>query len=440
MRPGCVVERCAQAVHRPEHLLRSMIGVFVGRLSTGYTPKVFRRGTHRLIAPDETVQRVLRLAPIMGITRIANVTGLDSIGVPVVMVCRPNSRSLAVSQGKGLDVSSARASGLMESVEQYHAETSTLPLRLCSYEELRYSHIVVPVEDLPMPALSYFHVNLRLLWCEGYDLVQDEDVFVPYEMVHTNYTWPLPTGSGCFAASSNGLASGNHRLEAISHGICEVVERDATTLWTLRDGNWQARTRVDLSTVDDPCCREILDKFDRGSINVAVWETTTDIGIPCFTCLIVPRSEDHVRHLSSAAGHGCHPARGVALLRALTEAAQSRLTQIAGSRDDSRRDNYEQLQDPQVLEGVRRRMQVTGAMRRFQEAASWEGETFEDDVGWELERLVQAGIHRVVVVDLTKPEFGLPITRVIIPGLEGSHRLRGYVPGRRARAVLEDGL
>ena len=58
----------------------------------------------------------------MGITRIANVTGLDRIGIPVVMVCRPNARSIAVSQGKGLDMDAAIVSGLMESAELYHAE------------------------------------------------------------------------------------------------------------------------------------------------------------------------------------------------------------------------------------------------------------------------------------------------------------------------------
>jgi YcaO-like protein with predicted kinase domain len=79
----------------------------------------------------------------MGITRIANVTGLDSVGIPVVMVCRPNSRSVAVSQGKGIDLGSAHASGLMEAAELYHAETITLPMRLATYEELRYQHNVV---------------------------------------------------------------------------------------------------------------------------------------------------------------------------------------------------------------------------------------------------------------------------------------------------------
>ncbi|XXZ33194.1 YcaO-like family protein [Sorangium sp. So ce321] len=105
-------------------------------------PKGFRAGTHRQVEPEETLRRVRRLMPVMGITRIANVTGLDNIGIPVVMVCRPNSRSLSVSQGKGLDLQTAQASGLMESVESYHAERIDLPLKMASYEELRYTHRV----------------------------------------------------------------------------------------------------------------------------------------------------------------------------------------------------------------------------------------------------------------------------------------------------------
>lgn len=62
-------------------------------------PKRYTTGTHRDRAPEETVARVRGLLPALGITRIANVTGLDRIGMPVVMVCRPNSRSLAVAQG-----------------------------------------------------------------------------------------------------------------------------------------------------------------------------------------------------------------------------------------------------------------------------------------------------------------------------------------------------
>src|SRR5438876_10443588 len=112
-------------------------------------PKGFRGGTDRTVSPGETVERIRPFMPAMGITRIANVTGLDCIGIPVVMVCRPNSRSIAVSQGKGTTLIAAKASGVMESIEGYHAEHITLPLKLASYEELRYTHALVEVNALP---------------------------------------------------------------------------------------------------------------------------------------------------------------------------------------------------------------------------------------------------------------------------------------------------
>src|SRR4029453_18505705 len=132
-----------------------------GLESAERTSKVLRAGTHRSQTLEETLTRVLQFAPVMGITRVANVTGLDPVGIPVVMVCRPNSRSVAVSQGKGIDLASARASGLMEAVELYHAETITLPLRLATYEELRYQHNVVEVAILPRGSASRFNPYQR---------------------------------------------------------------------------------------------------------------------------------------------------------------------------------------------------------------------------------------------------------------------------------------
>ncbi len=401
------------------------------------TRKVFRDGTHRFLAPEETAARVRRFMPVMGITRIANVTGLDCIGIPVVMVCRPNSRSLAVSQGKGLDLALAKASGLMESVETYHAEHITLPLKLASYEELRYTHPVADVTTLPSITGSLFHPNLRLLWIEGHDLLQEERVWIPYELVHTNYTQPLPTGSGCFTLTTTGLASGNHVLEAMSHAICEVVERDATTLWHVMDKEAQERTRIDPDTVDEPSCREILDKFERAEVAVAVWEITSDVGIPSFLSVVMERREDRLRWLYPSVGTGCHPARHIALLRALTEAAQSRLTYIAGSRDDAMRSRYERSRDPDALQQYRAQVLAAPPMRSFQDVPTWSAETFDEDIAWELHRLRSVGMKQVIVVDLTKPVFGLPVVRVVIPGLEGSDHVPGYALGARARALLE---
>ncbi len=393
--------------------------------------KAFRAGTHRTLPPDETLLRGLRFAPVMGITRIANVTGLDTVGVPVVMVCRPNARSLAVSQGKGLDLAAAKASGLMESVEGYHAETITLPLRLGSYEELRYSHRVVDPTELPSVSTGMFHPNLRILWCEGHDLLNEEPVLVPYELVHTDYTWPQPAGSGCFASSSNGLASGNHLLEAISHGICEVVERDSTTLWSFTDQAAHDSRQIDLASVDDPACGQVLEKFEHAGLTTDVWETTSDVGIATFACVINEKDRDPMRLFPPAAGMGCHPARSIALLRALTEAAQSRLTHITGSRDDLGHDSYAQYRDP-TIQGAD---VLPATTRRFGDAPDWDSDTLDGDLDWELGRLRGAGIKRVIAVDLTKEAFSVPVVRVIIPGLEGLREVPGYIPGKRALAA-----
>ena len=380
----------------------------------GVTLKALRRGTHRSASLNDTLKRVLRLAPVMGITRVANVTGLDSVGIQVVMVCRPNSRSVAVSQGKGIDLASARASGLMEAAELYHAETITLPLRLAAYEELRYQYSVVEPDDLPRRADSRFHPLLRLLWCEGRDLLGGANLFVPYELVHMDYTMPLPDGHGCFAASSNGLASGNTLIEAISQGICEVIERHATAQWKF--GRALEEDRLDLTTVDDPIGRQMIERFESAGLLVGVWDITTDIEIAAFACLIVPQSEK-VWHCAAAAGYGCHPTRQIALLRALTEAAQTRLTVISGLRDDFGDKTYAQLQDVNLVKSIRDLITVSRAVRRFSDVPDFDGETFEEDVEWELQCLRRADVQRVIAIDLTKPAFDLPVVRIIVPGL-----------------------
>jgi len=293
---------------------------------------------------------------------------------------------------------------------------------------------VVDVNELPRTSASRFHPNLRLLWCEGRDLFSEETVLVPYEMVHTCFTTPLPNGHGCFMASSNGLASGNDAMEAISHGICEVVERDAATLSKFCSEQAQDAMRLDLATIDDALCLEIIRKFERAGLAVAVWDITSDIGIATFACSIVPREEGTMWHPSADTGHGCHPDRRVALLRALTEAAQTRLTLIAGLRDDFGRETYEQLLDPEVAKTIRQQTLASTPTRRFEDVPHRDGETIEDDVEWELTCLTKVGVSRVMAVDLTKTEFELPVFRVIVPGLEGVLE-RGYVPGRRARSI-----
>jgi ribosomal protein S12 methylthiotransferase accessory factor len=240
--------------------------------------------------------------------------------------------------------------------------------------------------------------------------------------------------SGGFLASTNGLASGNHPLEALSHALCEVVERDALALWQVSAPAVRQATRVDLVTVDDADCRAVLDRFEQAGLAAAVWEITSDIGIAAFTCTVVEREDDRLRSLPAASGHGCHPTRAVALLRALTEAAQSRLTTIAGSRDDMRRATYARLRHPDAIQRVRVALAEPERARSFRAAPNFASETFDEDVDWELARLHAAGLTRVIAVDLSRDDLGIPVVRVIVPGLESDPGLSDYVPGRRARA------
>lgn len=401
----------------------------------GATPKLGLGTSARTVPPQQTLERVSGLLPVMGITRLANVTGLDTVGLPVVVACRPNSRSLAVAQGKGATLAAAKASALMESIEGYHAERIERPLLYASYDELRCSRPVVDPLALPRLELSAFRPGLRMLWIEAHDLASGEGAWLPFEVVHTDFTLPMPAGSGCFVMSSNGLASGNHRLEALSHGICETVERDAWTLWSFREPAEQDALRLDLDTVDDDGCREVLARYERAGLRVAVWEITTDVGIACFLCTLQDREPGQLRRLYTSSGAGCHPDRTIALFRALAEAAQSRLTLISGSRDDSPRSRYDRARDPDTLARNAERLAPVAHGRRFDRVPTFESDTLEDDVAHQLRRLDRAGFSKVLWVDLTRPELRIPVVRVVVPGLEGVLHAPGYLPGRRARAV-----
>jgi len=402
----------------------------------GHDPgyKGYRLGTHRAISPAETIARVMPFLAEMGVTRVANVTGLDHLGIPVVMVVRPNSRSLAVSQGKGLDLDAAKASGLMETLETWHAERIKLPVRYTTYADLRRDCTTVDIAALPQISDSRFHDQLRMLWIEGRNLLDDRPMWVPYEMVHTDYTYPVPPGHGCFPCSTNGLASGNHLLEAACHAVCEVIERDAVSIWHYLPRQAREQMRVLLDTIDDDACRDALDRLQASGMNVAVWDVTTDLGVPSFYCLITEKA-DAGGHLG--AGAGCHPSRGVALLRALTEACQTRLTYISGSRDDLSPEEFTQAGLHDKAASARDVLGGKSPTRDFLQVPTHSADTFEADLTWLIERLGSVGIGQVVAVDLTRPEIGIPVVRVVVPGLEAPHDDDDYMPGPRVAAARE---
>jgi YcaO-like protein with predicted kinase domain len=393
------------------------------------TPK---RHGQRALCPEETQARMEPHLRRLGITRLADVTGLDRVGIPVWIAVRPNSRGLSVSQGKGLDEAAARVSALMESVEGWHAERPGVLTRLARERDLvEEGQAVAGSHDLPRPRGVEARVDRVLPWVCGRDLLTERPTWVPYELVHADATLPRVPGSGAFVLSTNGLASGNNAAEALLHGLCEVVERDATSLWMALGPARRAGTALDLASVDDATAGELLARVAAAALEVTAWDLTSDVGIATVRVTISERSDRmDLARVPAASGVGCHPDRRVALCRAITEAAQSRLTAISGSRDDLTREVY------------RTRSAGTGddggsGGRRFDRLPTFESDTVEEDVRAVLRGLAgRAG--PVVAVDLSREGLPVSVWRVVAARLEGPHESAVYQPGPRARALSEE--
>jgi len=397
--------------------------------------KTYFRGTHRSVAPAETLRRFSPCLPALGITRLADITGLDGIGLPVYVAIRPNSRALATSQGKGFDHDSAKASAMMESIESWHGERPEIPLVHDSHRALLRRHAAVDPLLLPASAGATPRRDVPYLWARGWDLVSEQWTYVPYDAVTVNFVLP-PGYRSTFAMSSNGLSSGNHALEATVHALCEVIERDAHSLWSLGGTDAKRRTAVDLASVDDDACRLVLSLLERAGIGVAAWDMTSDTGVPAYVCQIVERPDQaRWRTIGPAGGCGCHLSPAVALMRALTEAVQSRLTLIAGSRDDRFYRSYEAFRSRDNLERAWKVLAQTGRdAAPFHAHAALDGPSFEDDVRTLVERLRAVGVTSAAVVDLSRGEIGIPVVKVVVPGLEGHHEIATHRAGPRAAA------
>lgn len=407
------------------------------------SPKVYTTGTDRSRSPADTLAAVEPLFVRLGITRIANVTGLDRIGIPVHMVVRPNSRSLAVSQGKGIDPIASKVSGVMESIELHHAERYQPAARIARYLDL-FDDVTIPPpvdpEGLPISLDSRYTPFAPLPWTEAVDLLSGGSVLVPLELVYGDCTTPELPGIGCFVRSSNGLASGNTFSEAVLAALCEVVERDADSLWRQRADGDRSKCRVDLSTVDDPACRALLERYDKAGVHVVAWDITSDVGLAAFRVVIVDgESDELLRPMPGAYGAGCHPRREVALARALTEAAQSRLTTISGTRDDLSREMYRTTQHADAIE-ANRQLVAEPNPASYAAVPTIEHDTVGADVLDLLDRLAAVGVSAVAVSSLAPEDAPYKVVKVVVAGLEGPVESFAYRPGPRARAIAGEGV
>jgi len=377
--------------------------------------KKYKKDTHRAVSPEETLSRIESKMAVAGITRVADITDLDRIGIPVFSSIRPTADDGAISvyNGKGATPAEARVSAMMEGIERYSAEVHDRELLSGRFSELGSCENALNPDELILPQSTDHDQSIQ--WARGYDLVNDEEILVPASAVFH----PLPLSrdhAALFRTNTNGLASGNEIEEAIFHGLSEVIERDA---WSLVEAS--RNTGPAITSPDNGMIGDLMDRFSDAEVSVQIRDMTSDIGIPTFAAV----SDDLL--LKDPAlltiGMGTHTNAYVAMLRAVTEVAQSRLTQIHGAREDTT------VAEFRTKIGYERTKRLNkywfGASdgtgegdRDFDGITSFESDDFLDDIGYMIGNLEDAGMDRVIVVDLTRSEIDVPVVRVIVPGLE----------------------
>src|SRR5438270_1978262 len=379
----------------------------------GGTAIAYSSGSSRAIEPTTLLSGVTPLLAPAGITRLANITGLDRIGIPTFSAIRPGASTLSVSAGKGVTVDDARASAAMEALEFFSAEITSF-VECCSARDLTARALYI-TDALPLRRHAIVRPADPIRWTFGVDLVDGEQCAVPADVV-TLAKPPDPLSP--FLQTSNGLASGAIFVEALLAGLLEVVERDACAVWRMA-GTLRGRElrRVRLETITDmPVVADLLDRLAHAQIQAVVYDCTGDVRVPCYLTRLIDLAR---RNVGVFFGSGAHLDPGIALVRALTEAAQSRAVYIAGSRDDLSGREFAQLRahdSPSVITNLLALPATVDARR-----AEFCGPAFEDHIEYIVARLTEIGIEHVVVVDLTPAAFRdtVVVLRVVAPGLGG---------------------
>ena len=255
---------------------------------------------------------------ILGVTRVARVTGLDRSGVEVACAVRPGGHVLQVSNGKGETWARARATALSEAAELWAAER---PQGLV-YGTRREVKGWAP-RDLVAPLL--WSDDVRIAWCEGRDLRSGERVMVPAQAVYCPPPGGPPLGPAAVRWSSNGMGAHPDRRLAVRHALLEAIERDQ--LARVLPHGWTPRAiaarKVDVSRV--PLWRRLRD----ARLEAHVFDLSGSIALA--GAILVDLDQGPV---PVTAGYCCALTPLDAVRGALLEAAQSRLTEVHGARED----------------------------------------------------------------------------------------------------------
>ena len=359
----------------------------------------YKLASYRVCSPEETFEKIQDALKKIGTIEIKNIQHLDRANIPVYYLTRKvvidGKEGIAIHYGKGANDIQAKVSACMEAIERFSAGYNKDKVK-------EKADNPINIEDLILP--QYADKNVKE-WVEGIDIINNEVVDVPADGVF------YPTKGKLFRGNTNGLASGNNLDEAILHATLEVIERDA---WSLADLSRKIPTKINPEDAKNPLIHELIEKFESAGVKIILKDLTSEFEIPVVAAVCDDLSKNP---LMLCVGVGCHLNPEIAILRALTEVAQSRVSQLHGFRRDAKlRKEFTSKIPYDRLKRIHRKWFEFEEEINIVDMPNNARYDLKKDLEFIKNKISEFGFDKLIYVDLNK--VGVDAVRVIIPKME----------------------
>jgi len=379
---------------------------------------------YRIVSFKHTYDRVMPVMGNLGLVTINDLTDYESLSIPVYAIERTteDGRVEVISYGKGISSTQSKVSAMMEAIERHTANLLPSTIIYETYIEMKKrNNVVIPDGEADIVG------DVLIGWLPGKDILAQSEVWVP--ACDVLLSGEVSSHRQVDIRTTNGLASGNIVEEAVCHSLYELIERDAWTLawldsvtvpqmrhmaWGIRAGdipewNNSFSPQSDMIPIINNdslphLAKSLIEKFIKSGISIVVRNITSDIGIPT---IIVAGCDNSTFFY----GTGTHLNSNIALMRAITECAQSRQAIM----------KLDQVLDDTSLhiQKIKRDLLFhSSPIIQFDALPNYSiGDTILE-IEIILSHLLKVGLDKVVVVDITHPGLGIPVVRTLIPGVE----------------------
>jgi len=392
--------------------------------------KQFTLDQDKIFSPEETVIRFKNKLKKVNLDILEYTVRIDKgrLDIPVYFSsCGKDAIEIIGTKkqmGKGATPHQAEASAVMELAERFSFFSFCknpehfLVEKYCNLKEnvIPFEMIAQSVhdnsEDLNLSRKIF--EDLPLKWTKAFNLTRNQNILIPFNWFYTINEF-------------NGPSAGNCVEEALSQGICEIVERHVSSMISQ---NHLKVPAIRTNSVTDPLVREMIEKYKKAGISIFISDFSLDMGIPSVGVLAYDPSTFPKRsEIVWTAGTTPDPEK--ALSRALTEVAQ-----LAGDFDTASKyvasglPKLRRIEDAEFIVNPGKSIDI-------QMLPELSNENIKIEVENCISALAKKGME-VIVVDTMHPLLEIPAFYTIIPGAHFRERSLGTSVGMFSAKILTE--